>query len=615
MSVVENGSSFSETEHDEAKVTTFVNCNTLQNLEILRHENEFCDVILQVEGEEFPAHRPVLAASSDYFRTMFTIDMKEKSSKEIHIKSITSEAMKEILKSIYTQKISFSEENISDIVHAASLMQFLSVIDAAAQFVKENISTHNCFRFRDLVRNHPLECLKQVVLSFFLKFMCSIDSLPGYFEFNFDELEKILSSDNLIVKEEKEVYKMLTRWTNHDVEGRKDYFCVLFQYIRLQFIPIDYIIDYIKKNELIKLYHECRDLLEDALEYHIKPKFIHSQKHRNSFVEKPDILMLLPYRQHFQGFYKYEKNSWKKRTFDGLTDGSVWKDCAVANKHPVTVLCGGIQVNKNVTMNIAVCFNGARWLDMPCLNVARCGAAAAIVNNAVYVFGGECDPVDEGEYHHRLDNNPVHSKFCKSFEKLDETGCWEAFENLIVNRSFFSAVVIHDKIYLIGGFKPSVGGPPGGPESLYSQFYRCKRPCSDTDVYCPVSNTWEKSGNLNEARASFSCTVMNSNVYVLGGKSSSSKLYSVEIFNSLESKWTIVKDVLNNHTVLSACSVNKIIYMLDINGKLYEVQIWTDLNNDHKSCTKLASLSHQGILIPFSKGYYKKPIGNVTTIK
>jgi len=44
----------------------------------LWQQGVMCDVILVVEGREFPAHRIVLASSSLYFEAMFTNDLKEK---------------------------------------------------------------------------------------------------------------------------------------------------------------------------------------------------------------------------------------------------------------------------------------------------------------------------------------------------------------------------------------------------------------------------------------------------------------------------------------------------------------------------------------------------------
>ena len=40
--------------------------------EELRRQNQLCDVVIRVDGHDFPAHRVVLAATCPYFRGMFT---------------------------------------------------------------------------------------------------------------------------------------------------------------------------------------------------------------------------------------------------------------------------------------------------------------------------------------------------------------------------------------------------------------------------------------------------------------------------------------------------------------------------------------------------------------
>ena len=50
----------------------------LNAMNSLRKSNTLCDITLRVENADFPAHRIVLAACSDYFCAMFTSEVKLK---------------------------------------------------------------------------------------------------------------------------------------------------------------------------------------------------------------------------------------------------------------------------------------------------------------------------------------------------------------------------------------------------------------------------------------------------------------------------------------------------------------------------------------------------------
>ncbi|RVE70945.1 hypothetical protein OJAV_G00069290 [Oryzias javanicus] len=52
----------------------------LNAMNSLRKSNTLCDITLRVENTDFPAHRIVLAACSDYFCAMFTSELAEKGS-------------------------------------------------------------------------------------------------------------------------------------------------------------------------------------------------------------------------------------------------------------------------------------------------------------------------------------------------------------------------------------------------------------------------------------------------------------------------------------------------------------------------------------------------------
>ena len=89
------------------KVETHSNL-VLSSLNKLRDDNDFCDVILQVENKTFPAHRAVLSASSVYFFKMFTVNMKEKQEKLVTFNDISPDAFQLVIDFIYTGDVTIT---------------------------------------------------------------------------------------------------------------------------------------------------------------------------------------------------------------------------------------------------------------------------------------------------------------------------------------------------------------------------------------------------------------------------------------------------------------------------------------------------------------------------
>ena len=106
-----------------------------------RDEGEFIDVRLKVGEDVFPAHRIVLAASSDYFHAMFTDGMKESNQEVIELKdeSISPDALKIVMDSIYTGDLHVNEENVFEVLAAADHLQVTSVAQQSCDFLKREL--------------------------------------------------------------------------------------------------------------------------------------------------------------------------------------------------------------------------------------------------------------------------------------------------------------------------------------------------------------------------------------------------------------------------------------------------------------------------------------------
>ena len=62
----------------------------LDGLNALRTEGTFCDVVIVVDGQEFPVHKSVLSAASPYFKAMFTCNLAEANLAKVPINGVES---------------------------------------------------------------------------------------------------------------------------------------------------------------------------------------------------------------------------------------------------------------------------------------------------------------------------------------------------------------------------------------------------------------------------------------------------------------------------------------------------------------------------------------------
>ena len=85
----------------------------------LRKNRQLCDVILKADGQEFPAHRNILAACSPYFRALFTNGMNETKETSVEIPEVDPQLFSLLLDYAYTREVQITEENVEKILPLA----------------------------------------------------------------------------------------------------------------------------------------------------------------------------------------------------------------------------------------------------------------------------------------------------------------------------------------------------------------------------------------------------------------------------------------------------------------------------------------------------------------
>lgn len=79
------------------------------------------------------------------------------------------------------------------------------------------------------------------------------------------DIKIFISSDEINVRAEEDVFNIILSWIDHDKGKRKKYFAELFHQVRLVYVSRDYLVSDIVTNDLIKDNEDCFYLVEDAM--------------------------------------------------------------------------------------------------------------------------------------------------------------------------------------------------------------------------------------------------------------------------------------------------------------------------------------------------------------
>ena len=239
--------------------------NLYKRMDEFRRQRILCDTVLHVDGQEFPAHKNILAASSAYFLGLFTSDMKERYQSEVKLEGLKSFAMDDLLNYIYTGEVEITDENVKELVFAGDYLLIESLKDKGSVYLEETLSPSNCLSVRAFSEKYDCEELIDKSESFILENFVAVSKSEEFLHLRFCEIEKLISLDDVIVESEEQVYEAVISWVKHDVGNRKKDFAQLLSKVRLGCMSKYYIAEYVETEELVRDDLECTKLLYEAM--------------------------------------------------------------------------------------------------------------------------------------------------------------------------------------------------------------------------------------------------------------------------------------------------------------------------------------------------------------
>ncbi|KAM4714129.1 kelch-like protein 33 [Anableps anableps] len=194
--------------------------NTLRSIERLWGDKVGCDVILDLDGMSFYVHRIILAASSDYFRGMFTCGMRESQQACISLPFIPACELEALIGWSYSGTLHLSWDCVFEITCTALQLQFQPAFLLCLKFMREEIQVNSCLDVGSFAEAYGLSELLEEANDFVLRNFREVSTTAKFQDLPAQKLLDLLRCDGLCVPSELTVFRAVISWIQADPEER-----------------------------------------------------------------------------------------------------------------------------------------------------------------------------------------------------------------------------------------------------------------------------------------------------------------------------------------------------------------------------------------------------------
>ncbi|NXC37714.1 KLH12 protein, partial [Penelope pileata] len=445
----------------------------LNAMNALRKSNTLCDVTLRVEHKDFPAHRIVLAACSDYFCAMFTSELSEKDKPYVDIQGLTASTMEILLDFVYTETVHVTVENVQELLPAACLLQLKGVKQACCEFLESQLDPSNCLGIRDFAETHNCVDLMQAAEVFSQKHFPEVVQHEEFILLNQEEVEKLIKCDEIQVDSEEPVFEAVINWVKHSKKEREASLPELLQYVRMPLLTPRYITDVIDTEPFIRCSLQCRDLVDEAKKFHLRPELrsqMQGPRTRARLVQPlSDVADMIYVSGGFDGSRRHTS---MERYDPNIDQWSMLGDMQTAREGAGLVVANGVIYCLGGYDGLNILNSVERydphtghWTNVTPMATKRSGAGVALLNDHIYVVGGF-----DGTAH------------LSSVEAYNiRTDSWTTVTSMTTPRCYVGATVLRGRLYAIAGYDGN---------SLLSSI----------ECYDPIIDSWEVVTSLGMQR-------------------------------------------------------------------------------------------------------------------
>ena len=236
-----------------------------KRLNMLRRRDHLCDITLVTkDGKEFKAHRNVLSAASPFFCKLLQSNMKENREGIVRFEEISAAVMEDVLEFIYTGSVEITQGNSKDLIAPANYLHIPGMKKHSGRFLERQMSNSNCISTYYFAEMYQCDELISNTRKFIYVNFASVAELDEFLNLEAKEVERWISSDEISIAVEADVFKIVIKWIEQNKSERKASFEQLFRHVRLAFLSRDFLLDVVT-NELVHENSDCFKLISKAI--------------------------------------------------------------------------------------------------------------------------------------------------------------------------------------------------------------------------------------------------------------------------------------------------------------------------------------------------------------
>ncbi|KAL5014331.1 hypothetical protein ScPMuIL_008601 [Solemya velum] len=242
------------TSHDHGDGTQ--KCFLLEKLKIMKSQGQYCDVVLDVKGVRFFAHKNVLASWSPYFDTQMSSSTSRPGEKDsIVVNYDNFEVFGDMLDFMYSGSIAPRETNFLQLLHLAVSFQIELLKNYCEEFLRCNLHLGNFVSTYFLSRKYHLQSLEEYVVSFLQLNLSDAVKQLEFLALTASKFNAFLSNGWMEqIKPEIKLFLIIS-WVGYDVRDRECYLVLLLGHIDWSTVASDFLLE-ISRTENFFTSHE-----------------------------------------------------------------------------------------------------------------------------------------------------------------------------------------------------------------------------------------------------------------------------------------------------------------------------------------------------------------------